>query len=190
MITPLTYASPMRIRAAREADAAAIASIHVRGWRAAYEGLMPDAYLDGLDPEEWGLRHRGRILVPEPGMTRLVAENAEGTITGFAVLGPAREPMPDPHAGEVYAIYVEPGDLRRGTGRALLDSATRILAEQGHTVASLWVLRDNAPARRFYEALGWRFDGAEKGFELPGFEDVEIPEVRYVRPLLPSSRLD
>src|ERR1700759_342461 len=40
------------IRAARAADAAQIALVHVRSWQSAYRGLMPQAYLDGLDPAQ------------------------------------------------------------------------------------------------------------------------------------------
>ena len=37
------------IRAARVEDAAQIAAVHVRSWQSAYRGLLPQAYLDGLD---------------------------------------------------------------------------------------------------------------------------------------------
>ena len=40
------------IRAARVGDAAQIAVVHVRSWQGAYRGLLPQAYLDGLDPAE------------------------------------------------------------------------------------------------------------------------------------------
>lgn len=42
----------MWVRVAREADAEALARVHVDSWRAAYQGLMPQEYLDGLDPAE------------------------------------------------------------------------------------------------------------------------------------------
>ena len=42
----------MDIRAARMQDAPEIAVVHVRSWQAAYRGLLPQAYLDGLDPAQ------------------------------------------------------------------------------------------------------------------------------------------
>ena len=36
------------------------------------------------------------------------------------------------------------------------------LASAGFREATLWVVRENDRARRFYEALGWALDGAEK----------------------------
>jgi hypothetical protein len=46
----------------------------------------------------------------------------------------------------------------------------------GFAEATLWVHEDNPRARRFYEAGGWRLDGAEK--ELEQF-DIRVTEVRY-----------
>ncbi len=40
----------VRVRKAGAGDAAAIAVVHVLSWQAAYEGLVPQDYLDGLDP--------------------------------------------------------------------------------------------------------------------------------------------
>ncbi|MEU6929538.1 hypothetical protein AB0A05_10295 [Streptomyces sp. NPDC046374] len=42
----------MPIREAAPSDAAAVAAVHIRSWRAAYRGLVPDAYLDSLDVGE------------------------------------------------------------------------------------------------------------------------------------------
>jgi hypothetical protein len=44
------------IRRAQLADAAALAVVHVASWRRAYGGLLPDAYLDGLDVDRWTTR--------------------------------------------------------------------------------------------------------------------------------------
>ena len=40
----------MDIRSARIEDAPQIAHVHVRSWQGAYRGLLPEAYLDSLDP--------------------------------------------------------------------------------------------------------------------------------------------
>jgi GNAT superfamily N-acetyltransferase len=49
------------VRRAVEADAAAIAGIHVRGWRAAYRGLVSDTLLAGLSVERREHAWRGLI---------------------------------------------------------------------------------------------------------------------------------
>lgn len=57
-------------------------------------------------------------------------------------------------SGEISAIYVLQRAQNCGLGRRLMAAMARSLGDRGHGAASLWVLRDNAPARRFYERLG------------------------------------
>ncbi|MFF8982365.1 hypothetical protein ACF08E_03125 [Streptomyces globisporus] len=57
-------------------------------------------------------------------------------------------------------------------------------ADAGHADMALWVLRDNGPARRFYERAGLRPDGGEDTFLAGG---TLVTEVRYVRPLTPPA---
>ncbi len=49
----------------------------------------------------------------------------------------------------------------------LHDEALRTLAAGGSTSARLWVLEDNARARRFYERRGWRRDGSDRVVPFP-----------------------
>jgi hypothetical protein len=49
--------SAAEIRAARPADALAVAEVHVRSWQAGYRHLLPDAYLDSLRPEDRAARY-------------------------------------------------------------------------------------------------------------------------------------
>ncbi|MCA1726330.1 MAG: GNAT family N-acetyltransferase [Actinobacteria bacterium] len=142
---------------------------------------MPAEFLAGLDPAERAEAHRAHLRAPDPGTSRWVGE-LEGSVAGFSVIGPARPGFGEPGWGEVYAIYVDPDRQRLGIGRALLDHAVATLRARRRPGAVLWVLRDNAPARRFYEAMGWASDGARKGFEVPGTSGVEVAEVRYVLP--------
>jgi ribosomal protein S18 acetylase RimI-like enzyme len=169
--------APGLIRAARPADARAIAGVHVATWRNAYVGLLPDEVLAGLDTGEWAHRWRGRLAAPAEGTFVLVFEH-DGRVGGFVSGGPSRDQFP---GGEVYAIYVDPARQARGAGSRLLAAAARHLAEAHFTDASLWVLADNHPARRFYESQGWHSDGTEQPWTHPG--GGSITEVRYVTKL-------
>lgn len=79
-------------------------------------------------------------------------------------------------SGEVWAIYTAPEHWGRGIGRALMSQAVDRLSQLGFVELRLWVLEDNARARRFYEALGWSWDGGRQTYEVDG---VALPEVRY-----------
>lgn len=154
-------------------DGLAIAEVWVAAWQAAYAGLMPDAYLDALNAQvalpafEAGLRE---------SMSAMVAE-IDGAIVGFTAFGACRDHDTAPSTGEVIAINLHPSHWRRGIGRDLLEQTLSRLRDRGFADASLWVLHGNANARRFYEALGWHADGAEKRDDkLTGFA---LHEVRY-----------
>lgn len=170
------------IRAARVADAPQIAVVHVLSWQGAYRGLLPQAYLDGLDPAQRVGRWE-RSLSEANGYRDgvLVAEDA-GILLGFAGYSPSRDSDVDQgRVGEIKAIYLLPSAWSKGIGRRLMDTALGRLAEARFELVTLWVLDSNVRARRFYEAGGWSADGARKTDESWGFP---IAEVRYQR-LLP-----
>jgi GNAT superfamily N-acetyltransferase len=161
----------MVCRDAAVEDALAIARVWVAAWQGAYAGLMPAEYLAGLDAEAalpaFERSFRASVLVLEQ----------DGNIVGFTAYGASRDPAARPETGEVMAINLHPSCWRRGLGRELLRETEQRLSRRGFLDATLWVLHGNARARQFYEALGWRPDGAEKHDDkLTGFS---LHEVRY-----------
>lgn len=163
----------VEVRHARSGDADAIAQVHVASWQSAYAGLVPAAYLEGLDwrtAAEWWRRRPGR---PQAGEVVLTARSAAGTV-GFASVGPARDGA-EPGDFELYALYVLPEAWRSGVGRALLAASLSEVPSQTERV-TLWVLRDNHRARSFYVNQGFIADGATKTISVGG---AELVEVRY-----------
>jgi ribosomal protein S18 acetylase RimI-like enzyme len=62
---------------------------------------------------------------------------------------------------EINTIYLVRAAQGLGLGRELLLAAVRVMAARGATSLVIGVLRDNEPARGFYERLGGRCeDGA------------------------------
>ncbi|MEU1472766.1 GNAT family N-acetyltransferase [Streptomyces sp. NPDC005761] len=160
-------------------DCESVARVRVRGWQSAYAGLMPQAHLDAMDIAADAERRRGFFAETGAGVD-VVAERPGLGVVGWAAYGPYREDGRRLARGELYAIYVLPEQTGTGVGRALMAEVLARATEAGHPDLALWVLKDNAPARRFYERAGFRADGVEEPFDVDG---VVVPEVRYVRPL-------
>ena len=170
------------VRPATLADADAIGLVHVRSWRSAYRGKMPQDHLDGLDPARRAEQWRRIMEETEPSRGGVLVAEAEGDgITGFASFGPSRDSDTDPRVtGEVFAIYADPAAWGTGIGRALMATAVTGLVRLGYANAILWVLDTNERARRFYAIAGWEQDGANKTDGSRGFA---ITEVRYRKAL-------
>jgi ribosomal protein S18 acetylase RimI-like enzyme len=167
--------SPVLVRVGVPDDAYALAEIHVLAWQVGYRGLLPDSLLDSLSAADRLPRWRERLA--ETASRVLVAE-LDGRPAGWLVLGPQRDEDLDPkRIAEIYAVYVHPDFWRRGCGAALLARASDELRSQGFAEATLWVLRDNARAIRFYEAQGFWADGASK-IET-NRDGIAFDEVRY-----------
>ncbi|HEY2472612.1 MAG TPA: GNAT family N-acetyltransferase [Terracidiphilus sp.] len=162
------------IRPANDSDAGAIAHVHVESWRTTYTGIVPDAYLAGLDEilraklwHEW-LAGRALVLVAERG----------GQMVGFAHGGANREVLEECDA-ELYSIYLLREAQRHGAGTALLRAIASALRERGFRSMAVWVLERN-PARGFYEQMGAHL-AASKVIEIGG---AKLLEVGYVWPEL------
>jgi ribosomal protein S18 acetylase RimI-like enzyme len=165
----------MTVRPATVSDAPSIAHINVQTWRVAYGGLMPDAVLDALNVErstvgwqEWLTQKQGQVFVAEDG----------GSIVGFCDLIPSRDKDVNPAAvAEIAEIYVLPEHWRKGAGRTLCRSALAEAGRRGYHSLTLWVLASNVAARHFYEAMGFRLDGATKAGKLA--DGSRLHEVRF-----------
>jgi ribosomal protein S18 acetylase RimI-like enzyme len=164
-----------RIRPARPADAAAVANVHVRGWRETYPGIVPDRFLAGLD--ESSRERYWRLVLENPSnrsdiyIAELSIDGAD-RVVGFGVCGPEQVGLAD-YTGEFHALYVLRAGQGRGLGTGLMTAMAGALAVRGMTAATVWVLRDNRRARRFYETLGGR-PVADRPLDFGGTEVMEV----------------
>lgn len=166
------------IRPMTVADAAAVGDVHVSAWQAAYRGVMPDSFLDGLRPEDRADMWRRGIEEGWPGQRDVI--EVDGGIAGFAAYGPERD-GDDPTRGELFAINLHPDFWRRGLGGHLIRHVTAELVRLGFRRAVLWVEASNDRARRFYETEGWSYDPGTDRVDM--VDGVAVNEVRYARDL-------
>ena len=160
------------IRVATEGDAAGIARVHVRSWQEAYAGIVPDAYLSSLDPDERTAQWR-RYLREGPTEEILTWVAAvPDRLVGFVTVGPSRDEDARRGDREIFSIYLDPGTWGHGVARDLMRT---VISEVGDkTTITLWVLADNERARHFYRRHGFQADGVERYDDIGGESLLEV----------------
>lgn len=175
---------------------AALSRIHALAWHSAYRGVLPQSYLEReITQERWipffqqGFQagtHQGLLLLRdgEPvcsgscGLARLDA-GQDGSLCAF-------DNTVYQGWGEVISLYTLPGETGKGYGSLLLEEMVGRLSRAGYPGCLLYVLRENAGARRFYERHGFRWDGTQAEVPLP--PDIVCTDLRYTR-MLPGRDL-
>jgi ribosomal protein S18 acetylase RimI-like enzyme len=171
------------IRSAASVDARAIATIHVEAWRAAYRGIVPDEYLDSLSIDDRELAWRHNLLAADTA--NWVAQESDA-IVGWISAGPGRDADTRVSASEIWAVYVAPRYWGKGVGRSLCVHAEQYLRTEGFIEVTLWVLKDNQRAVKFYLSNGFVLDvGVTKEIERGG---KTLSEVRFRKQLTAGAR--
>lgn len=168
----------MELRSAPPSDAALMSWIHALSWKSAYRGMLPDRYLDTLSEDYWTEAFAAWL---ETGTTEALLAFEGGRPAGCSVFGPAREEAFSGW-GEVITLYLLPEAIGTGAGSALFSAALRRLDSMGFSRVTLWALRENARARRFYERFGFCWNGDRCFDERTG---IRLTDLRYVREQVP-----
>ena len=121
----------------------------------AFRGSPDAAFLD--ETPGAALRLLQGILTGQLGRFLEEASFAVADETG-ALCGMLLTAEETPRIGIFVDLAVDPGQRRRGLGRALLARGLRALLALGQSAARLWVTESNAPARALYDGLGFRVE--------------------------------
>ena len=174
------------IRPAVPNDAQAVARIRVLGWRFAYQGLVPQGYLDSLNVAEDTERMRGYLSQLPQNLPPINLASVQGpndgekrsfmlavrddVVLGFCHFSAAPNNADRPERatpggtmnGRLHSLYIDPDALGQGIGHALMSHALSTFAVWGCERAHLWVLEGNSRAISFYERQGWQLTGDTK----------------------------
>jgi len=94
------------------------------------------------------------LAAPAQGLV-LVAERG-GAVVGMVTVQLVVSTAEGAQSGLVEDMVVTSGERGRGVGRRLLEVAESWARERGATRLQLLADRENGPALRFYERMGWR----------------------------------
>lgn len=160
----------VRYRFARSGDAEALGEVHTRSWQAAYAGLIDEAELAKLDPQERADGFRGGLTAEvqeERKLTWVLAEE-DGVIVGHTI-----SQVVDGE-GWLHVLYLAPEAWGKGIGHELHAIALRGLRRLGVTTAKLKVLEGNDRAIGFYERHGWTKTGVRYDEEIAGIALTDL----------------
>lgn len=157
----------MEIRFLREDDdLLALSDIYERSWKFAYRGIIPQSYLDGIPVGRWAAG------IGRDGMKTLcLLENSRMVGTASICRSRWAEYL---DFGEIVSIYLLPEWMGLGFGTALLQRCIAELRLMGFDRILLWVLEENARARRFYEKNGFTCDGTYRDENIGGRDLREL----------------
>jgi ribosomal protein S18 acetylase RimI-like enzyme len=137
---------------------------------------MPSEFLDALSVADLQARWERTFAEGQPSV---VVFELNQQVVAACLFGASRDHDATPETAEIIALNVHPDYWRGGLGSQLMAFALDRLRAQGFRWVTLWVLRDNSRARRFYESGGFQSDDAERSTsELVG---SPLSEVRYRR---------
>src|SRR5262245_44824232 len=120
------------VRDAVEADAEAMVELTAGGWRQAYRGMVPDAYIEKLPISGWRHDISSGLRKPRLDAFSLIAE-VDGETAGYCfVAAPGRHDPEDSKHAELVALYVNQRHWRQGVGRLLAERAVDRTRELGY----------------------------------------------------------
>lgn len=142
-----------RIRRVMRGDAPALARIQTSSWNTAFRGILSDSDLERLTDIGKAAAMYQHLL--DEGIGNGYIGEVDGKAHCIAYWDRARDAdMPD--YAEIICIHSLPDNWRKGFGGQMMDRLLADISQAGYTKVMLWVFAENARARAFYEAKGFR----------------------------------
>lgn len=160
------------IRNAVKEDSKILSSLIVRGWKAAYRGLIDDNFLDNMDEEDSVDRWESMIESQnEKSQIRVYEE--DGKVLGVIKYGEPKDTMNGRFNAEIQILYVEPNMKGKGIGTKLFKYAKDYFLKNNMNNLIIWCLKGNQKSIRFYEKMGGKIALSRKDV----VHKIEVEEV-------------
>lgn len=181
MSTPHADAS---VRPARPDDAEALGVVHAHSWRTTYAALLPERARTALEPTDLAASWEQAVTDPPSRRHRVLVATAQGTVVGFAAVGPTSDADGDPDVdAEIMVLVVDPDAHHRGHGSRLLNATVDLVRDNGFHRVRTWVPDADQPRRRFLESAGFGPDGATRVLDTAGDGTSTVHESRLATTL-------
>ncbi len=160
----------MKIRKMTENDLREVGALYTAAWKKGYKGILPQDFLDGIEPERWS----GRIDFLDEGSFVII--DGEQIAAHVHARPAAEENMSG--WGEIHTMYALPQFWGTGCAGELFDYAVDWLNKQGFERIYLYVLNGNERAARFYRKHGFAPTEDTLDCEVGG---MTVTDTRYIK---------
>ena len=134
-------------------DAVGIATVEVVSQQSGYREFLPATYLGSMSIRDRTQGWQNALESDDPDRVIVAVHNEK--VIGFIRAGKCK----DTSVGSITYLFVLSEYWGTGVGQVLMSRATDVMRDFGIASALLYVYRDNARGRCFYERLGWKPDG-------------------------------
>jgi ribosomal protein S18 acetylase RimI-like enzyme len=165
----------MVFRDADFSDCEAVARLHALSWRAAYQGILAQDFLDKFAEDDRRRVWRARLSASDSETQLVRVAVQKGQLVGFVCVFLDED---ERWGALLDNLHVHPELTGQGVGRQLIaQAASWVIDRRPASSLHLWVFEENHPARGFYE----RFGGiAVERVVHRSADGNEVPSVRYV----------
>lgn len=166
----------INIRLANHHDVDNMATIHCQSWEQAYQNLLPKTYIEANNNLADKVAMWAQVI-PQVNTTTLIAYDETKRDVGFVSYYQKDKQV----EFAITTLYVLPQNQDRGVGTALMAAALQKM-KQINPVAlvSLWVLKTNLAAIRFYQHQGFTVSDEQ---EVEIFDLTEIIDIKLIKDL-------
>ncbi len=134
--------------------------------------------LTSYSDEQMSTSWREAILRPPLATMRiLVADDGDGTLVGFAVVGPNDDPDADISDAELVEWHLHPEHRESDHADRLMHAVIDTVRADGFSTIRHWLATDDDSHRKFLTDLGWAADQAHREI---GTEDGHL-RLRQIR---------
>jgi len=165
------------IRYANREDADTLALIYSKSFQQAFQGIIPDDFLK----EKWAYGRLRDLLYKalHEDTTASCIMYKDDIPVGMQTFIKDSSKVRDDSEIDLGIICLLPEYWGQNLGIEFIDWGIRELKRRGYMKVALWVVEENARARKFYEKVGFTHDGEIRIIN-PG---REIKEYRYIKHL-------
>ncbi len=163
------------LRKAAQTDVQEIAKIHVSSWKSAFDGLMPEGYINGFTVssrvEEW------QRTIKNNTESVVVAESGN-KVVGFMSYSVHPE---NAEITELSKLYLCPSVYGRRLGSKFLAHLELESQAVGTKTIILYVLDNNEAAIQFYSKHGFEFADGVMSEEFEGSVIIDLQMIKRVQ---------